>query len=201
MTWPFPPKKDFVKMLSDQTAKVEEGLTALQEFMEQPTVAGAQKVDRIEEEADDLRRIVIEELNRTFITPIDREDIFTVSRVVDDVMDYGRSTAEEMLLFEIKPDVNMKKMVEMLHAASKDIHIAVHNIQKHPAVAAEHLIRARREENAIERRYREGLVELFKTSDVIEILKTREVYRHLSNAADRVVEASNIIGDILVKMS
>jgi uncharacterized protein Yka (UPF0111/DUF47 family) len=52
-----------------------------------------------------------------------------------------------------------------------------------------------------ERKYREGLVELFKTSDVIEILKTREVYRHLSNAADRVVEASNIIGDILVKMS
>lgn len=188
-------------MLSDQTAKVEEGLTVLQEFMEQPTVAGAQKVYRIEEEADDLRRIVIDELNRTFITSMDREDIFTVSRVVDDVMDYGRSTAEEMLLFEIEPDVNMKKMVEMLHAAANDIHIAVHNIQKHPGVAAEHLIRARKEENAIERRYREGLVELFKTSDVIKILKTREVYRHLSNAADRVVEAANIIGDILVKMS
>jgi uncharacterized protein len=95
----------------------------------------------------------------------------------------------------------MKQMVELLHNATDDINIAVNNIRKHPGVCSEHLIKARKEENAIERKYREGLAELFKTNDFIRILKSREIYRRLSNAADRVVEASNTISDILVKMS
>ncbi|MEK7077348.1 MAG: DUF47 family protein [Patescibacteria group bacterium] len=199
--WPFPAQKDFFKMLSDQTAKVEEGLSVLLLFLNGPTAENAERVEQIEKEADELRRIVIFELNKTFVTPIDREDIFALSRAVDDVMDYADSTVEEMKLFNIEPDEHIKEMVERLYNATKDIHFAVQNMRKRPGLCAEHLIRAKKAENSVERCYREALFELFETKDVIRILKTREIYRHLSNAADRVGESADIIGDILVKIT
>ena len=197
--WPFPKRKDFLKMLYDQITKVEEGLSTLVEFIDNPSTENAEKVNKYEEEADELRRILIDELNRSFVTPIDREDIFALSRTIDDIMDYAKSTVEEMGLFEIKPDGYIKRMVDSIYNASKDISYAIKNLHKHPGVCVEHLVRAKKAENFVEHRYREGLVELFKTNDVIKILKTREIYRHLSNAADRVVESADIIGDILVK--
>lgn len=197
--WPFPKKRDFFKMLSDQTLKVEEGMEALHEFALDPTAEKGKIVSRIEEEADELRRILIEELNQSFVTPIDREDIFGLSRVIDDMCDYAKSTVEEMLLFEIGPNEHIKVMTQTLSNAAKDISAAVRLLKTHPQVANEHVVRAKKTENFIERCYREALAELFKNPDVVTILKLREIYRHLSNAADRGDEAANIIGDILVK--
>lgn len=199
--WPFPKRRDFFKLLMDQLAAVEEGLGLFVEFINNPTAENGKKVNDAEENADEVRRVLVDELNRSFVTPIDREDIFALSRAVDDMMDYAKSTVEETTLFEIKPDGYMKKMVEALHSASKDISRAVNQIKTHPSVAAEHLVRARKAENFVEHRYREGLVELFKTSDVIQILKKREIYRHLSNAADRAAESADIVNDILVKIT
>jgi len=199
--WPFPEQKDFLKMLSDQTEKVEEGLSALVEFLDNPTSAKANKVNFIEQEADELRKNLVEELTRAFVTPIDREDIFAVSRMVDDVMDYADSTVEEMNLFGIDADEHIKKMVNILYKAAQDINCAVSNLKKHPGICAGHLISIKRAENLVESCYREGLVELFKSNDVIKILKTREVYRHLSNAADRAAASADVIGDILVKIT
>ncbi len=199
--WPFPKKSDFFKLLADQTAKVEEGLMAFSEFVNDPSDANAQKVNNLEEAADDMRRILIDELNRSFVTPIDREDIFALSRAADDVMDYAKSTVEEMTLFNVQADVYIKKMVEALYNGSKDVASSVKNLKLHPGVCAEHLVRAKKAENFIEHRYREALVELFKSNDMIFILKKREIYRHLSNAADKVAEAADIIGDILVKIT
>jgi len=199
--WPFPKKSDFFKLLSDQTAKVEEGLMAFSEFVNNPSEANARRVNDLEEAADDLRRVLIDELNRSFVTPIDREDIFALSRAADDVMDYAKSTVEEMTLFNVQADAYIKKMVEALYNASKDVASSVKNLKLHPGVCAEHLVRAKKAENFIEHRYREALVELFKSNDVIFILKKREIYRHLSNAADKVAEAADIIGDILVKIT
>lgn len=190
---------DFYKLLSDQAKKTEEGLLMLVEFITNPTIENGKKVDLAEEEADELRRILIDELNRTFITPIDREDIFALSRAVDDVIDYAKSTVEEMILFQTGPDQHIIQMVEILQEATKDVAYGVMHMRDHPGACIDHIVRAKKAENQVERRYRQGLVELFKTNDVIKILKTREIYRHLSNAADRVVMAANIIGDILVK--
>ncbi len=197
----FPPKSDFFKLLAEQVDKVQTGLGAFAEFMDNPTHENRKRVENYEEEADELRRILIDELNRSFVTPIDREDIYALSRDVDDVLDYAKSTVEEMELFKISPNTHIKKMVEALHNASKDINCAIKHIREHPGVCAEHLVRAKKAENFIEHRYREALVELFEEKDIIKILKTREIYRHLSNAGDRVAEAADVIGDILVKIT
>lgn len=200
--WPFPERRDFYKMLSAQAAKVEEGMMALHEFMESadpPDPAQGRRVEEIEEEADDLRRNLIENLNRTFVTPMDREDIFALSRAIDDVCDYAKSTVEEMILFEVKPDSHLKQMAEILSSAAADVSAAVGFLKSDPKAANDHVVRVKKTENRIEHCYRAALAELFKRTDVIVILKLREIYRHLSNAADRCDEAADIIGDILVK--
>lgn len=200
--FPFLKKRaDFFKMLSDQAVKTEEGLTYLMEFLKNPSSENGKKVDVAEEEADEIRRVLIDELNRTFITPIDREDIFALSRAVDDVIDYAKSTVEEMLIFKMNADDYVRQMAEVLEEATKHVAYAVKHMKSNAGVCVEHVIRAKKAENKIERLYRQGLAELFQTNNVIEILKAREVYRHLSNAADRVVMAANIISDILVKHS
>lgn len=197
----FPKGKDFYKLLSEQAQKVEEGMEALYAFGMNPTEEQGKKVNRIEEEADGLRRILIDELNHSFATPIDREDIYNLSRTIDDMCDYAKSTVEEMLLFQVGTNGHIKKMTETLYNASRDITAAVKLMKTHSQAANDHVVRAKKTENYMEHRYREALAELFKNPDVVTILKLREIYRHLSNAADKGDEAANIIGDILVKIT
>jgi len=190
---------DFYQMLLAQARKSEEGLKLFCDFVQHPNEALGKQVEAIENEADDLRRILIEALNRTFVTPFDREDIFALSRTIDDVIDYAKSTVEEMMLFQVQTNEHLKKMAEALYAAAQHITQAVEGLRHMPNGVQAHIIRAKKSENLMEHLYREALAELFKTSDVIAILKLREIYRHLSNAADRGDEAADILSDILVK--
>lgn len=197
----FKKQTDFYEMLFSQAMKTQEGVGGLLEYVNDPTKEKGARVDILEDEADEIRRVLIDELNKTFVTPIDREDIFSLSQGIDDVIDYAKSTVEEMILFEIVPDSYMKQMIEVLLEATKDVVYGVKHMKENPGACVEHIIKAKKAENKIERLYRQGLVELFKTNDVMKTLKNREVYRHLSNAADRIVFAANIISDILVKNS
>ena len=192
-------KYDFYQLLIQQAEKTLEGLGALKEFIEEPSSARGMRVDDLEKEADDLRRIVINAINESLVTPMDREDIFALSRAIDDMVDYAKTTVEEMVLFEVETNDHLKKMAQSLYEAGEDIVKSVSHLQYKPRIAEEHLIRAKKTENYVEHLYRQALAELFKKNDVIAILKTRELYRHLSNAADRGDEAADIIGDILVK--
>ncbi|MBI4677354.1 MAG: DUF47 family protein [Elusimicrobia bacterium] len=197
----FPPKRDFVKMLYEQAKKTSEGMQSLLEYIQDPTPEKGKRVGELEGEADEMRRILIEELNLSFITPFDREDINALSRNIDDMLDYAKSTVEEMVLFEVKPTEHLKRMSEGLADAAKEIAAAIPLITTHPSVCTQHVIRAKKSENFVEHRYREALVELFKSADVVHILKMREICRHLSNAADRGDEAADIISDIVVKIT
>jgi uncharacterized protein Yka (UPF0111/DUF47 family) len=162
-------------------------------------------VRQCEEDADEVRRILISELNRTFVTPMDREDISALSRAIDDIMDYAWSTVQEMELLHVSPTPHLQRMVSLLHEAAREVHLAMLRIKDHPEVASEHAQRAKALENRVEHVYREALADLFDgpagPKRVIVILKMREVYRHLSNAADRGDAAANIISDIVVKMT
>jgi len=150
-----------------------------------------------------VRRILIDELNRSFITPFDREDIFSLSRSIDDVIDYADSTVSEMVTLKVFPTQYMQRMATLLKDAAYEIHQGVLRLQKHPNVAIDHAQRAKALENRVEAVYREALADLFSGPEdlhhVVEMLKLREVYRHLSNAADRGDEAANIIADVVVK--
>lgn len=196
-----PKKRDFFKMLLDQSNKTLEGLISLGVFVSDMTPENGERVRGIEQEADDLRRILVEELNQTFVTPIDREDIFSLSRAIDDLVDYANSTVNEMEIYEVKPDEHIREMVKILIEAGKELNNAIKHLPKYPGIALENSAKAKILENKMESAYHRALADLFKGTDIVNMLKMREIYRHLSNAADRGDEAANIIGDIAVKMT
>lgn len=196
---------DFLKMLASQAEKTREGLETLEAYLKDGDEAKAKRVQSIEKEADELRRVLIDELNRTFVTPIDREDLFALSRTIDDVLDYGFSTLDEMVTLGVKPNLYLQRLVSILREAAEELYLAVVQLKDHPQVALDHANRAKALENRAESVYRSAIADLFKEitsiEDVVAVLKTREIYRHLSNAADRGDEAANILGDIVVKMT
>ncbi len=193
----------FLDLLIEQAQFTLQGFELLREYMREPREELARQMKHIEEEADEVRRILIEELNRSFVTPFDREDIFALSLTIDDMLDYAYTTVDEMEIFDLKPDEHMCRMVDLLTEAAQEILRGVQRLDQYPGVANEHAVRAKALENRVEREYRKALSELFKDpqslDDIMEILKRREIYRHLSNAADRGDEAANVIGDIVVK--
>ncbi len=189
----------FFDLLARQSSKTLEGLEALYTFVETGTKESANLVRAIERDADELRRILIEELDKTFVTPLDREDIYALSRAIDDVIDYANTTVDEMEIYEVKGDNHIKEMVNILRKAARELNDAVKILKDYPKIASEHAVKAKAYENTMEKAYHIALANLFKGNDTVYMLKMREIYRHLSNAADRGDEAANIISSIVMK--
>src|SRR3972149_6811167 len=193
----------FIELLIKQAEYAVEGFQPLLKYRRERDAALAQRVSEIEKEADETRRILVGELNRTFVTPLDREDIYALSLTVDDILDYANTTIEEMALLDIQPNSYIERMVSLLTDAAREIHMGVMRLEEHPNVANDHAVRAKALENRMETVYREAVADLFHMprdiDHVVEMLKLREIYRHLSNAADRGDEAANVLGDIVVK--
>ena len=193
----------FIQLIHEQASLTLEGMELLKKYLSSPDEVLADQLTAKEKAADESRRILIDELNRTFITPFDREDIFALSRAVDDVLDYAYSTMTEIEIFKVEPTEFMVRICSLLRDASFEILKAVECLQDHPGVSAEHAQRAKALENRVETVYREALASMFEeTEDVktlVNMMKYREVYRHLSNAADRGDEAANVLADIIVK--
>lgn len=202
----FKPKQDkFLQSLTAQAEITLQGMNALEAYMKRGSEKHAAAVAQAEKDADEVRRILIDDLNRTFVTPLDREDIFALSRAIDDVVDYAYTTVEEMQILDVDPNDYLRRLVSLLQDAAEEIHLAMMRLKENPGVAAEHASRAKALENRVERVYREAVADLFSGPEdihhVMEMLKLRELYRHLSNCADRGDEAANIIHDIVVKMT
>jgi uncharacterized protein len=200
----FKRKEDkFQRLIEEQASLSYEGMRLLVKYLETNDPEVAEQLTMKEKEADEVRRILIDELNHTFVTPFDREDIFALSRSIDDVVDYADTTVVEMVILKVESTPFMERIASLLKDAAYEIWQGVLRLPKHPNVALDHAQRAKALENRVEMVYREAVADLFSGPEdvhhVVEMLKLREVYRHLSNAADRGDEAANIIADIVVK--
>ena len=196
---------DFLGRLIQQAEYTVTAMNLLVAYLTDHDPASAQALRRSEKDADEERRLLIDELNRTFVTPIDREDIFALSRAIDDVLDYAYSTVNELEILEVSSNPYLLRMASLLRDAAEEIRLAMHRLEDHPTVANDHAVRAKALENQIEQIYREAIADLFQgprdIDHIMEMLKLREIYRHMSNAADRGDEAANIIADIVVKLA
>ena len=125
----------FLKLIHDQAAITLEGMEALKTYLATQDAAATKLLETKEKEADEARRILIDELNKTFITPFDREDIFSLSRTIDDVLDYAYSTESEMEILKVKPTPYMQRMASLLRDAAYELSMAVNNLEEHPGVS------------------------------------------------------------------
>ncbi len=193
----------FLARLLEQSSTVVLGTQALIEYMEKPTKKNAALVRDLEKQADEVRRILIDELNRTFVTPIDREDLFGLSRAIDDILDFAYSTTNEMDILNVAPNEYLRQMAELLHNGAEEIHLAMERLEHHPGVADSHAVRVKAIENRMDTLYAEALAHLFddprSLKEVVTMLKLREIYRHMYHAVGATDQAANYINDIVMK--
>jgi predicted phosphate transport protein (TIGR00153 family) len=194
----------FVALLSQQAELTVRALLVLERLG--PEVSGnAELVDQlkeIEREGDAARRILIDELLHTYATPFDREDLFGLSRAIDDILDAANETAVELAIYQIGPPAGLIEMAKVLTEGARHISAAVGELLDHPGVAAEHAVRAKRSENRIDGLYHQAVGQLFDShAEMNQILKSREIYRHLKNSADRIDRAADEISVIVIKRS
>ncbi len=190
---------DFYELLIAQAEKTLAGCRALAAFLDDR--ADPELLGKLEQEADDIRRILIDELNQTFLTPMDREDIFALSRAIDDVIDHANNTVKEMFVFEVESNELLCQMAELLEKGAEQLVNAIKHLKKNPNVAVEYAVRAKRIENKMNDAFLAALKQLFSGHDVRLMFSYREIYRHFNRSADRVDEAANIISNIVVKMA
>ncbi|NLF76623.1 MAG: DUF47 family protein [Chloroflexi bacterium] len=193
----------FINRIQQQCELGIEATQALLDYLGKPNKKNAQRVRQLEKNGDEIHRILVDELNRTFVTPIDREDIHALSRTIDDILDDTWFTINEMDILEVEPNSFLRDMAELLGHGAEEIKLAMDRLERHPGVASTHAIRAKSIKNDMETLYAKALADLFRKpkdlENVITMLKLREIYRHLFHAGGRIGDAANTIDDIVVK--
>ncbi len=197
----FPKAPDFFRLLEEQAEMMVHSVQLLVKYMEtgDPEVGRLVKTD--EHAADTLKARNLHLLNEAFTTPFDREDIYRAIANLDHVVNYCKSTVNEMDILKLEPDAHMLAMAQELLRGAQSLREGFASLKRSPAKAQEYAHGGRKAERRIEKLYRQALADLFQGDDYLNMFKRREIYRHLSNAGDRLARAANTLHDIVVKIS
>ena len=200
-----PKDEKFFDILEEASDNVEKGAGVFLELVSDWSLTSPkiQQIRELEHEGDRMTHEVIDRLNRTFITPIDREDIHALATELDDVIDIIQATMDRMQLFRIdKTSPILIQMSEVLVKATHAIGKAIISLRdlKHSRRTLDFCIEINRLENEGDAILKVGLGELFATpKDVLEIVKWKEVYEAAEYATDKCEDIANIIEGIVVK--
>jgi hypothetical protein len=204
--WIIPQEKHFFAMLDQQADVVLEGAEALLDMTKDFTDV-AQKRDRIkdiEHRGDDLVHTIAEELNKTFVTPIDHDDMSKLTSRLDDVLDYIEAAAHRMWAYQVKSvPPEMVRLAECVLGSTREVNHAVKDLKnfKRKNEILQHCIEINRWENVGDDITHEAVANLFKGKDVIELIKLKEIYEHLEMATDKCEDVADVIKDIFIKNS
>lgn len=162
----------------------------------------AQRMERLEHDADQVTHEIIARLNRSFITPLDREDIHELATTLDDVMDFIEDVTEHLILFRVKePTPQFKALAEVVAQQVEEINKMVPRLKdlKHAQIL-QHCIEVNRLENQADRLLREAVAELFdRGGDPLMVMKWRELYALLETATDKCEDVAVVIEGIFLK--
>lgn len=196
----------FITQLKAQAGKTCDCLLFLEKNMYDISDETVKENKAMIDELIEIKIVLVDDLHNTFITPIDREDIYNISNSMFDMAKYSLTTLEEMYLLKVKPDVFITDMVEKVKNEAHELQLAIERIMKNPRIASEHVVNVTKLEGKIDRIYRDAVKVLFGNNEDLEkdlktILYTREVYRHISNMSDKAQAAANVLGMAVIKLS
>jgi len=200
----FSKKQNFFELFDKVAANILHAATLLVAIMEHFTNLDnwAQEVHQLENDGDLLTHDIIKKLNKTNITPIDREDIHALASTLDDILDFIWGTAARLAIFRMKEStkeaVIMSKelltTVELVHKAIRKLE------EKNYSHMQEYCIEINKLENKIDRVFRDALGHLFdEVKDPILVIKWKEIYEHLENASDKCEDVADILESIAIK--
>ncbi|MGB7070808.1 MAG: DUF47 family protein [Pyrinomonadaceae bacterium] len=200
-----PREDEYFVFFSQMTSKIEEAAKIMVEMVNSKSRDLAEYTTRIkdvEHSCDELMHGITTKLNKSFITPFDREDIYTLSVALDDICDFIDAGARAMVMYDIRQtNEHIKHFARIMHDLSWQIHAAVSILNK-PNGISKHFVEIHRLENEADDVYFAAIRELFKnSSDPIEVIKFKEIYEILEAATDRCESVANIIESIVLKHS
>ena len=160
------------------------------------------KIHTIETEADKLVRDIFSELNSTFITPLDREDMQRVASKIDDTIDHIDGISARLHSYKITtaPPYAMD-MAKELVKATKEVELMTSKLRniKNPSSMIEHCRKTSEIEHKVDDLYSAAITKLFESNDAIEIIKLKDIYEKMESASDRCVDVADVVEDIVLK--
>lgn len=200
-----PREDEYFTMFSEMTGKVQDAAALLvQMFTEKnaDVVAYAAQIKDVEHACDEITHRVTTKLNKSFITPFDREDIYMLAVALDDICDYLDATARAVRMYKISEfNEPLQQMAKLLESLSREVNSAVRLLKK-PVGMDAHLVEIHRLENEADEVYFTGIAQLFDDAkDPILVIKLKELYEILEFATDRCESVANIVEAIVLKHS
>lgn len=176
--------RDFVYDLSDSEAK-------------------HQQIKKLENKCDQNLHQILRELNKTFITPIDREDVYTIGKKTDDIVDYIEATASRFVIFNVSDSTpEAKVLADLIVLGARQFILLMEELK---VVHKSHkllpiIVEINRLEEECDEVYRKAVRRLF-TDDfaVLDVIKWREIYEHLENTLDAMEDVANIVEGVVMK--
>ena len=201
-----PHDKIFFDMFEKQAAVVKEAAWQLVALTEDFTSVKEKRhaIEKLEHKGDLITHDIYDQLNRTFITPLDPEEISRLASALDEVLDYIDGTAEKMFYYNIgDTDSHMIELAKLIHMSTAEIESAVKGIRsiKDPKYVEERCIEVNRLENLADDVLAHAVTDLFKTTDAITIIKLKDIYEHLETATDYCEDVANVLSDIAIRHS
>jgi uncharacterized protein len=199
------PRDDkFFDMFSQLSTRLTDSSRILRLMFDEPDklVQHVAAIKEIEHQADDLTRSVIERLDTSFVTPIDREDIHMLASRLDEVIDLIDGTARRAEMFRLgEIRTPAKQLAEIIERSAKTIQIGVAQLKK-PRDVAEQARQLKVLEEEGDAVYREAIAELFNgTNQPIDVIKWKEVYDKLEDTLDQCEDVGNTLESISIKNS
>ena len=200
----FPKEIDFFEIFDKTSLNITKASSHLVDLMEHfdNIEARAKEIHEIEQDSDMLTHDIMKKLNKTFITPIDREDLYSLASRMDDVIDLIWAVADRIAVFKVKePMPEAVVMSKDILTTAEVMHKAVKKLkEKNYAHVQEYCIEINRLENRVDRGFRDALGRLFdEVKDPILIIKWKEIYEHLEDASDRCEDVANVLEAIVLK--
>ena len=198
--WFLPDMPDVVGMLRAQIAVTIEGMDAFEAWAGGDAASG-QVVSDMKPRADAAKRELLETLRVAFVLPLEPEDLFTLSRGIDWILDWSRDVVEEADVMAYAPDAGIAEMAARLSEAMRHIDKAVSLLGSDPDAATEAADAAIKAERALERAYYRGMAESLEIEEMRERIARRELYRRCSRIGDMVIDVAERVAYSVVKES
>jgi uncharacterized protein Yka (UPF0111/DUF47 family) len=198
--WFLPETPDVLGLLRRQVAVTIEGIDAFVAWA-RGEAAAAEALGDAEHRGDAAKRELLNALRVAFVTPLDPEDVFALSRGVDWILDYARDLVIESEVMECPPDAGVAEMAALLAEAVHHIDRAIANLDSDGDLATAAADDAIRAERRLERAYYHGMAALLETKEMRERISRRELYRRCSRIGEMVIDVSERVVYAVVKQS
>ncbi len=199
------PREDvYFDLFTQMAQKIEEASALLTEMLDAPAAEFTSfktRIKDVEHACDELTHQITNKLNKSFITPFDREDIYTLAVALDDICDYIDAGVRAIVMYDIRePNDNSRQLARIIRDLGVEIHGAVSVLSKPKNGINERFREIHRLENEADDVYFRAIEQLFKEeTDPIAVIKWKEFYEILENATDRCESVANIIESIVLK--